>query len=1036
MLLKYTQSADPLAVGKAPNHLIHWQHAETTLEEFITFSYIEGHAFTCGQFDLDSPLEGKEVTHRNSRLWRGSHLIMLDLDESVGIDYLAIIDNPFIKAHALVVMPSSSFTPKHPKAHILFHLDTTITDKATYKRVGEWVAEQLPFKTDKATLTPAQAIYGTAFNKPEMTAHVKGFDDGLLYYNTEATPIDTAGLVLTDLTATTDYSLVSKRAVKHESAPDDLQTAAVLDALSWVLDSVWGEQDRDKRLATIMSAFRGSNSVNVLNRFLDYSSPRWDGSSQRATLSEWWYNHKPRQDEGLTVASLFYEAREKGWLQISSTELTGFETFNSPDLCQWLVGRDLEPVTLIKSGTGTSKTQGAIAWLKAAGPETRAVFFSPSIKLCHALSASLTLAGIENTLYIDDSRKTKDAETLRRAKVLVTTLQTFAVKAFSTANKHEPYDLVVMDECDELLSAFVRSGINNKIAHGSHVDFTQARLGVDALIWLFSTAKQVLMLDGTMTELSRYLALQWANRPVGVYVNEFKRDKAPVTLFGVLQNLRDDIVKEVKVGKRVVIATDTRQEAALVHTLLNVTEAVESDNVIRITSDTAANPKVNEFFRDVERGAESYQVVIYNSAMGSGVSIVNTVPDIVYLIGTYLTPRKLLQLLNRYRVQKEVRMYVQPRENLYSPTVIERFQEVQQVANLESVLLNIGRVKRDSVSQVISEAALIAATDDFEQQRSVRDFFARLLAEDGREVVFHFDDILLYEEETKLAKGLVKELKTEIRKTWRTVAPIKRGDSFPEGLSDDDAARGVLHGFIADVFPHYETQTGIDDLEVANLALNFGKHRGMIKHWMNPHKIIQKTLDELQNSRRDSVTYRLYLSRIELLTQLSVLFANPSEGVNDDDLESRALEFLRAIQARETVFNMVAPNGKSLAKIFEGQGTPVDKALTCAKILLKMVGLTYKRSNGKRVRGSESRIRKTSLIGLNRLEDFTRLCGYDFTLDNFNRQAFETCFKDLQTGANEFNRLSLPEQKDVLATLGVVDVTLNRAVKLQIDKAF
>src|SRR5690606_28244964 len=180
--------------------------------------------------------------------------------------------------------------------------------------------------------------------------------------------------------------------------------------------------------------------------------------------------------------------------------------------------------------------------------------------------------------------------------------------------------------------------------------------GMDALAAVFQKAKQVLLLDGTATELSRYVMESWSPRgSTGVYVNTFTRDKAPVTLYSHLAGMRDDIVTQAAEGKRLVIATDTKSEANLIETLLVLSEAAKREEILRVTADTAADHRVNEFFKDVEAGAKQYRIVIYNSAMGSGVSIVDTCPDVLYLISTYLAPRKLLQILNRYRRQSDVR---------------------------------------------------------------------------------------------------------------------------------------------------------------------------------------------------------------------------------------------------------------------------------------------------------------------------------------------------------------------------------------------
>jgi hypothetical protein len=684
----------------------------------------------------------------------------------------------------------------------------------------------------------------------------------------------------------------------------------------------------------------------------------------------------------------------------------------------------------------THNTQGAIALLKRLQSEkerpVKAVFFAPSIKLCHALSASLSHAGVENTLYIEGGRRTKDKETLKRAQVLVTTLQTFAVKVFLSV-KASAYDLVVMDECDELLSAFVRSGINGKVAAPSHVDKTQSRLGVEALQALLRDAGQVLMLDGTMTELSRYIMYAWAgHKQIGVYENTYNRDKAPVTLYGTLQTLRDDLVNSVKEGKRVVVACDTKAEAQRIETLLLLTESVTKDKVLRITGDTAADERVNHFFRNVEEGAKAYPVIIYNSAMGSGVSITEVTPDIVYLFGTYLTPRKLLQMLNRYRSQGEVRAYVQSSETLYSLSVADRYVQLTEAAKVEEILAGIERLERDDLATIVTNAALIVATDEYEQTRSVREFFTRLILDDGREVKHHWTTTAIYEEESKQVQALIKEAKEDTCRTWRSVPPIKRGDPFPQGISAEDAARGLLHGYITEIFDNLEGST-LEDAEIARLALSFGRRRSVIKRWIDPESIMTNVIDELQNTRKESVTYRLYLARIELITQLYILFPDTEDKYNDSDQIERAKRFIEEVKRRQAVYDLIAPYEYRFEAINRSDKTEVEKAIALARQVLKQIGLSIKRDNGKRMEGK--RDRRSRIDGTADLNNFLTLSGLSNVdaVRDFNYSRFTASMADARSAAERFNKMKPAAKREVLKDMEALSASQSIPFSTLID---
>lgn len=1045
----YTINSDnsPRNYGKNPSATAGdtWQTVTGDIQSLVTHNYVNGRAFAAGTFDHDAALivdpadpKKSEKTHKINRLWRGAQLVVLDVDDAPEWDMARLISDPFVQRHAAAVIPSSSYTPDKLKAHVLFVLDHVVTEQEIYTEVGLGIVGNSQFPNDPATLRHAQAVYGTVFTADSMKAHVRSIDDCIVWVNPNAEPIHVHALMAERIASGALKPVASdarggafradgeitRRLENHFKASSESQTSVVIEALEYALTPTWGELPRDKRLPLIMSAFAGSNDTRVRDTFLEYSSPAWDVSTQRETLETWWQSHTPRVG-GITVELLFRVAQRQGWLTGSSVELTGYAEIYSEEVSDWLLTTALTPRILLKSGTGTGKTKAAIALLKRMDG-AKAVFFAPSIKLCQNLHATLEQAGIKSTLYLDTNRKTKDAKTLIGANVLVTTLQTFAVKAFNNGVDMASYDLVVMDESDELFSGFVKSGIGGKLSAPSHVDKTQARLGVDALSEIFVKSKQVLLLDGTATELSRFVMEKLS--PAGstaVYLNTFKRDKAPVTLYASLDTLREDIVAQARAGKRIVIACDTKSEAALTETIIKLCDGATREEVIRITGDTVADQRVSAFFSDVEKGASEYRVVLYNSAMGSGVSITQTTPDVMYLISTYLAPRKLIQMLNRYRSQTEVKCYIAPRESLYSTTVEQRYEQMQNVITVEQALSGLDKESRSSLSEVVSQAGLIVATDEFDQFRSVKTFFEHLLHEDGRRTSKVWDGTSEMEATVKFARGLLKDAKQEVRDKWRSVTPIRRGEAFPKGITVEESACGLLHGLIAESFTDYsQGALGLSDADIAELALTFNRKRGILRHWLNPDRIINTTVEEMTNSRKQNIAFKLYFSRVEIVSLLNILWPDINTAYTDEELGLRAKSFIHEVEQRKATYNMVAPNNYSTDAL-EGEGG-VDLALKYAKALAKSLGLSLKRRNGKRVvvDGVETRERITGIVNLDKVLQYATLSGIAFDRDgvrDFNRSKFADAAKEARKASSRFNGLRESEKREVLGTLNLVD---------------
>lgn len=1063
LTIAYTVNADTSSrnLGKNPAAVAaaDWQRHESDLEAFVTHNYVNGRTLSYSTFDLNAPLVGDEKSHRLLRLWRGSQLIVIDIDqtESATLDDIKNFD--YVKLHAAAVYPSSRYSPKHLKAHLVFVLADVVTNADQYAAIWDYVAQQLPIEVDRVTRSPVQAVYGTFFTSTDMQGHVKSLDDGLCYYNPHPKLINHHA-VLADLITRGAYQpqnvtvvdesqeqtdILNRRAILHAEAPPEKQLSVTLEALRYALKS-WGHDDHYRdRLPLVFAAYAGSPDNAVRDMLYDHEGDAWTPSQQREQLHRDWlkFANKPT---GVTVASLFYYARMNGWLQHSSVELNAPNKIHTQEVGDWLINADLPTRILLKSGTGTGKTRGAIQYIKTLN-NPKVLCLAPSVKLCVALSAVLEREGVANTLYIDPTNsKTKDRHVLNEAQILVTTLQTFGVKLGASGVDLSSYDLVVMDESDEMISAFVRSGLSSSIGMGSHVTKEQARYGVEALAKIFADAKQVFMLDGTATDLSRFVMETLSvGHVTGTYENTFVRTKAPVKVYDNLKALRAEIIKSASEGRKLVIACDTKSEAALLDVLLVLTEAADPEEIIRITGDTVTDERVVNFFRDIEAGAKQYRIVIYNSAMGSGVSIEHTCPDIVYLIASYLPPRKLLQMLNRYRKQQDVRAFIVSSERLYSTTTDEKYERLKQAVGGEQTLSGLSLQSRETLSEFVTQAALIAATDEFDQTRAVRDFFIRLLRDEGRDVYFvrnsHVDALIAAY--IKDANQLLKDRKEEILASWREVEPIKRGDTLPDGITADDMARGILHGLVHSEFGEVESGVnGLDDMQIAKLAIKYKPLRWLIDRWLRPDKIMTTTVEEMYNKRKELVTFRLYFSKVELVALLGTFLPSMTKGFTDNEIESAAYKFVREVERRKPIYDIVANSYNSFDKVEQRDGEDiVRQALTLANNVCQAVGLKLKRTNGG-YRPDGTRERITKLVGLDELYMYLTLRGgyediLDVGLDAFNKGMVQLVSEQSKRVSEQFKKLGEAEQNDIMSTLSMVeDITFTDAMKVNDGKRF
>jgi hypothetical protein len=424
-----------------------WQARDLSRASFLRWQYIDGLAIAPGLFDGNRKL---------TKAWRGSNLIIVDVDEHTGDTLAEALASDYVQEYCFAAWPSSSYTDEKRKYHFAFELDETVTALDAYTRLSAHVAAQLPMQADKALTRAAQGVYGTVFTSYE---HKKSLSDGLCYLNEKAACVpvlETLRGIARDenISGAGQLTLTSvsvkARTEKHHEQDEKAQERVTLDALRYALKG-WGRRDYEDWLQVCFAAWDGCASLDVMQAIIDHPDVMWRPGEKRE-FPAWWAGLKQGK---ITVASLFYRARQNGWLRQTSADLQpdDYHEIEAYELNDWLSNQDVPARALILSPTGSGKTLAAIATLKRLDVP-KSVFFAPSIKLCYDLSAKLNAAGVANVLYIDDGT-TKDAATLQAANVLVTTLQTFAVKVVSKGVDIRDYSLAVIDESDELISAFV-----------------------------------------------------------------------------------------------------------------------------------------------------------------------------------------------------------------------------------------------------------------------------------------------------------------------------------------------------------------------------------------------------------------------------------------------------------------------------------------------------------------------------------------------------------------------------------------------------
>lgn len=736
----------------------------------------------------------------------------------------------------------------------------------------------------------------------------------------------------------------NQRVTVHRAQLPEVQKRIVLEALSYALKG-WKHRDYYQEwLPLWMSAYDGCNHTDVLDYILNHPDIEWKYESDRSTFVHTWSAHNPRETEGYTVATLFWLARRAGWLSQTGAEITAYESIQFKRISDWFEGLpDIPKRLLLVSQTGSGKTYSYIAaWKRLNQPKS--VIVVPTTKLAKELYTTLRQAGLPAILYVD-SGATLEAGALRDAALLVTTLQTFAIKARPDMSE---YGLVLFEESDELFRQFARGG--GGMYGGSHVRENEAQEGFKVIADAFAKSEHVFCYDATMSKVTETIARSFSTATVRTVVNSEKNTKAPVTMLPDIDAAYQVAINALASGERVVVACDTARAASDMLEMALMAGVVKEAEALVITARTENDPRVSAFMQDVNGQAELYRLVCYNSAMGSGVSITSVQPDTLVQIADYLTPRHNLQILNRYRRQNKVFVFYRTGENLYAPDVETIRYDLNEKLAYESGLMNVPLLERNKLAAIRAEAAIMATADEQRQNRAPRDFYMWLLRGDGRRVsdewAENISGTLRYLKEA--LNEVRKEKAAEIARTWNTVQPVDHANPAPAGMVAIDYARGIRHAEIKRALLD-NIPTNAEPEIINRIVSQFEDNTGMLYLLLKQERTFELAERTFLDRSKAVSAIENKMTRLRLSTALFALYHSLDDVLTPDLLEMRVGAF-KAVFDPVLYDRAISRNGQKFSQVYQSDDD-TGSYMALAKIMLAQFGLKQRAEKFDRVEG-------------------------------------------------------------------------------------
>lgn len=847
--------------------------------------------------------------------------------------------------------------------------------------------------------------------------------------------------VVSDDAIAENYGLTEmgmKRVEAHFQQSLNERESLIVECLGYILGA-WDEtKTYEQWLQVWMAAHHGaSGSAKVRDYILTHDAVYWrDGENGRQHFKRAWDTHE-QKESGVTVASLFWLAKRCGWLTRTGYEIPEdvCETIDVVRISDWLEGLgEIPRRLLLMSQTGTGKTYAmSKLWHMLGNPKT--VIFVPSIKLAIALAETLrTEHGIDATLYRDtETGYTRSAEDLTHAKVLVTTLQTFANKV---ENPMSEYGLVILEEADQLLQQFARGGGG---LYGSHVSEREARNGFRVIREAMEQSGTVWFVDATMTQISYTVAeATRSTHEIKVVKNLHHNEKSKVTFVQDKATAYQRVLTALEQGKRVVVVTDTATIAEEVTQTMKMLGALDGKRHLLVIRSTERNPEVIKFMENVNEGAKSYDFVAYNSVMASGVSITEVKPDLIVQICTFLSPRTNLQMLNRYRVQDRVLCYYRTGENLYARRVNEILSETRQRVNLESQMVNIPLAARSSDAELRAHIAALSISDVEVQERSAREFYQALLAEDGRKVEFSEGEpvsaIIKYT--LKGVSEIRKNMREMIAASWQSIEPIDRDHPAKSEYGTLEVVLGETHAMIERAL-RGNIPEHVDPTIIYNRVMEFHRFGFILTAFVKQELALRKTEEFLADRRRSVMTLMNNVTTMRIISQLHKLYHNLDEVLTDEVLEERALGFVTSLVEHKDGYDAIIHSKRQkFDEVYKRNTDTKQRAVDFAKILLARIGLKQRMERSHRQ--GDTTFYRYSIVNMEEAREFLRWRNaddMDFNTElTLHTEKIDTIIDDRSEIYAMFSQMVVSKQEQIMALLEETDfVTATKIANSEIE---
>ena len=230
----------------------------------------------------------------------------------------------------------------------------------------------------------------------------------------------------------------------------------------------------------------------------------------------------------------------------------------------------------------------------------------------------------------------------------------------------DQYDLVIIDEVEQVLSHFLSDTIGSK----------RFRI-FEIFSRLIRESKQTIVLDSDiswvsfniLTSLIRESDEDSELKSIFIHVNLFKKKDQTIRIFPSEGQIINQIKMSILDGKRIFVSSNSKRKTKQLDKLIQEMEDQNQISVPRIivTSENSKSTEVQTFIKNVKQEILKYRVVLSSPSLGTGIDISfdNDSQEIDCVFGIYETQVNshldIDQQISRVRHPKEINAFISPR---------------------------------------------------------------------------------------------------------------------------------------------------------------------------------------------------------------------------------------------------------------------------------------------------------------------------------------------------------------------------------------